>query len=251
MIMKLLKSTLALALIVLPMIMNANEMSDAESSSELKQKISIYGWLPTMDGTFIFDVPGEGDESADANVIDSLDAVFMGSYALRKNEWSFLADLIYLKISGETQGMINPNVTYDLELTTKLFSFYGGYNLIHTDKNDLNIIAGMRYMGLGLDVTRSGGRVLNGTLSPSLDSYDAVIGLSGEYEINQNWYIPYQFDIGAGDSDLTWQANASIAYRFSWGDIIGTYRYMHYDKGALLAKDFKLYGPKLGVVFHF
>jgi hypothetical protein len=27
--------------------------------------------------------------------------------------------------------------------------------------------------------------------------------------------------------------------------------YIHYDKGSGLVKDFDLYGPKLGVVFHF
>ena len=198
-----------------------------------------------------FNVPGEPDDRAEASVIDSLDAVFMGSYALRKNEWSFMADMIYLKMSGDAKGL-NPDVNLDLELTAKLYGFYGGYNLSETDKMSVDVIAGIRYFGLGFDVKRSGGRVLNGTLSTDLDNYDAVIGLYGTYTIDQHWYIPYQVDIGAGDSDLTWQANLSIAYRMGWGDIIGTYRYIHYEQDdSLLIEDFDLYGPKIGVVFHF
>ena len=221
------------------------------SSHAVEQKISIYGWLPTLSGELTFKVPGEPDDEANANAIDSLDAIFMGSYELRQNKWSFIADLIYLKMSGDTQG-INPNVNYNLEITAKLFGFYGGYNLVNENNMDINFIAGLRYFSLGLDITRSGGNIFNGTLSPSIDNYDAVIGLRGEYTLNAQWYIPYHFDIGAGDSDLTWQASASIGYKFSWGDVIGTYRYMHYDKGSsLLIKDFNLYGPKLGVVFHF
>jgi len=137
-------------------------------------------------------------------------------------------------------------------LTAKIYGFYGGYNFSQTEKSDINFIAGLRYFGLGLDVSRSGGIIANGTLSPSVDNYDAVMGLQGTYNIDKNWYIPYQFDIGAGDTDLTWQANLSIAYRLSWGDIVGTYRYIHYEKDdALLIEDFDLYGPKIGVVFHF
>jgi len=226
-------------------VINANEAGDWE------HKVSIYGWLPSLNGTLKFEVPGEPDESADSNAIDGLDSVFMGSYEIRKNEWSFLADLIYLKMSGDTEG-INPNVNLNLELTAKLYSFYGGYNILDANNIKMDAIAGLRYFSLGLDVTRSGGRVANGTYSTSADNYDAVIGVKGEYDINSNWYIPYQFDIGAGDSDLTWQANASLAYRLDWGDIIATYRYVHYDKGdSLLLEDFNLYGPKLGVVFHF
>ena len=226
-------------------------MTTLYAAGETKQELSIYGWLPSLDGTLAFKVPGEPDDSADANAIDSLDSVFMGSYQVRQNEWSFLADIIYLKMSGDTQGL-NPNVNLDLELTAKIFGFYGGYNLSETEQMDVNFIAGVRYFGLGLDVKRSGGIIGNGTLSASADNYDAVIGINGKYTIDKNWYVPYQFDIGAGDSDLTWQASASIAYKFGWGDVIATYRYMHYDQeDSLLVNDFELYGPKIGVVFHF
>lgn len=223
----------------------------ANGSDGVKQKISIYGWLPSLDGTLRFNVPGEPDDSASANAIDSLDSVFMGSYALRQNEWSFLADMIYLKMSGDTQGL-NPNVKLDAELTAKLYSFYGGYNLSHTNKTSIDVIAGVRYLGLDLDISRSGGIIGNGKLSSGISNYDAVIGLYGSYTIDEHWYIPYMVDIGTGDTDLTWQANLSIAYRLSWGDIIGTYRYIHYEKDdSLLVEDFDLYGPKIGVVFHF
>jgi len=216
-----------------------------------EQKLTVYGWLPALDGSLTFKVPGEPDEESDANAIDSLDAVFMGAYELRKDKWSFLADVIYLKMSGDTKGL-NPNVNLELELTARLFGFYGGYNLLNENNMDVNFIAGLRYFGLGLDVERSGGRIANGTLFSSLDNYDAVVGIHGEYTLNKNWYVPYHFDIGTGDSDLTWQASASVGYRFDWGDVIATYRYMHYDKGdSLLVKDFNLYGPKVGLVFHF
>jgi len=223
-------------------------------ANEVKQKISLYGWLPTLDGTLKFKIPNDPNDKVNVSVIDSLDAVFMGAYEVRKEKWSFSADFIYLKMSGETQ-VLNSKVTLDMELKAKLFGFYGGYNLVQTDKTDLNFIVGMRYFGLDIDASLNGGimDMVNGIkLSPSIESYDAVFGFKGEYTINEHWYLPYQFDIGTGDSDLTWQANASIAYRFGWGDVVATYRYIHYDKkDSTLINDFDLQGPKLGVVFHF
>jgi hypothetical protein len=222
-------------------------------AKEWEQTLSLYGWLPSLDGTLTFKIPTQPDGSTEANVIDSLDAVFMGSYEARKDKWIFLTDLIYLEMSGGGSGII-PSVTWDTKLTTKLFSFYGGYNLVETNKMQFDLIGGMRYFSLDTSATRGGGflPLLNRTYSTSIDNYDAVIGFKGSYSLNENWYIPYQFDIGGGDSDLTWQANASLAYRFDWGDIIATYRYIHYDKGtSLLVEDFDLYGPKVGVVFHF
>lgn len=223
----------------------------ANESNTWEQDLTLYGWLPTLDGTLKFKVPSAPDESTDANAIDSLDAVFMGSYEARKNEWSFLADLIYLKMSGDTQGL-NSNVNWNLEITAKLYGFYAGYNI--SDENDMQIdlVGGLRYFSLGLDATRSGGLIANGTLSSDVENYDAVIGIKGKYNVNAQWYVPYAFDIGGGDSNLTWQASASVGYRFNWGDVIATYRYIHYDKGdSPLLEDFNLYGPKVGVVFHF
>lgn len=223
-------------------------------SNALKQEVSIYGWLPTFDGTLTFKVPdntGDGEDSTSSSAIDGLDAVFMGSYSLRQDKWSFLADLIYLKVSGDSRGL-NSNVTWDLELTAKLYGFYGGYNLSETEKIRVDILGGMRYFGVNLDVSRSGGDIANGKVSTTLDNYDAVIGIGGQYTIDENWYIPYMVDIGAGDTDLTWQANISIAYKLSWGDIIGTYRYIRYEADdSLLIENLDLYGPKIGVVFHF
>ncbi len=231
-----------------------------EKSSEWKHSISIYGWLPSFDGTFRYTIPGEPgdpgepDQEGESSALDNLDFVFMGSYEVRKDKWSFLADMIYLGMSDSQEvSLLFDRVTVgsEQELDAWMLGFYGGYNIVETDKTVLDIIAGMRYSSLGLDVTLSVNN-RSVSISPSIEYYDAVIGVKGEVNLSENWYVPYLFDIGAGDSDLTWQGQASIGYRFDWGDILATYRYVHYEKDdAKLIKDFDLYGPKVGLVFHF
>jgi hypothetical protein len=228
-----------------------------EESDGWEQQLVIYGWLPTFSGTLKYELPDGSEEESDASVIDNLDAVFMASYEVRKDKWSFLTDVIYLGMSGgETVGDGRVQTTFDEEFTAWLVSFYGGYNTIDTGRVTLDVIAGMRYFSLDVDasITLEGPLGINPSipLSPSAEVYDAVIGIKGRVDINENWYIPYLFDIGAGDSDLTWQGQASIGYRFGWGDVLATYRYIHYEKdGLTLVEDFDLYGPKVGVVFHF
>jgi hypothetical protein len=228
----------------------------AEESSAWEQQLVIYGWLPTFDGTLKYQIPGEPEEESDFSAIDNLDAVFMAAYEVRKDKWSFLTDVIYLGMSGgETVGSGTLLETaFEEEFTAWLLSFYGGYNTIETGNTTLEIIAGMRYFSIDVDakINLPGNRLPTISLSPSVELYDAVIGIKGRVDINENWYIPYLFDIGGGDSDLTWQGQASIGYRFGWGDVLATYRYVHYEKDGLnLVEDFDLYGPKVGVVFHF
>jgi hypothetical protein len=225
------------------------------ATSTWQHSISIYGWLPTLDGTLKYNIPSDGapDEEVESNAIDNLDMVLMGSYEARKDKWSFLADMIYLKMSDSQEVYLpelDTTVGSEQELTGWLNSFYGGYNIVDTNKMTLDVIAGMRYFSLDYDVSLA----INSndvSISPSVEFYDALIGFKGAYSINENWYIPYTFDIGGGDSDLTWQASTSLGYRFDWGDMLLEYRHIHYDKSNGLIKDFDLYGPKLGVVFHF
>ena len=237
----------------------------ADNNETIQQNISIYGWIPTLDGSVAYTIPGVGNgesssREAESNIADSLDMVLMGSYGVRKDEWSLLVDMIYLKMSSSEETSVtlpsqlaaSPlNVTSEQELTALLLGVYGGYNLINDDGVHLDFIAGVRYFSLEFDISL----VLNNTalmVSPSIDVADAVVGVQGSIDINEDWYMPYHFDIGTGDSDMTWQAGVSLGYRLDWGDIILTYRYMHYDFGDDgIVSEFDLYGPKIGLVFHF
>jgi hypothetical protein len=56
---------------------------------------------------------------------------------------------------------------------------------------------------------RSGSTVVKDTL------WDAIVGVKGTYTFGaeRQWFIPYYFDIGTGQSDLTYQIAGGIGYR--------------------------------------
>lgn len=233
-------------------------------NSQWEQELTIYGWLPTLGGTTTYTIPGDPTDPSDpdtegeSSLADNLDAVFMANYGLRKEKWSLFVDGIYLKMSGEQSATLDGplgrrsiTVGSEQEFTATLLSGYVGYNLLESSDVRLDVIAGVRYFNLDLDIDL----FLNNrskSIPLSSEQVDALVGLKGYYNINENWYVPYLFDIGAGDSTLTYQAEASLGYRFDWGDVLLTYRYMHYESDDnFLIDDFEMYGPKIGLVFHF
>ena len=67
-----------------------------------------------------------------------------------------------------------------------------------------------------------------------------------------NWSVPYYFDIGAGSSDLTWNAMAGLSRTFGWGDLMFVYRHLAYDEDADgLMQSFSFSGPAFGAAFRF
>ena len=62
--------------------------------------------------------------------------------------------------------------------------------------------------------------------------------------------MPYYFDMGAGDSDFTWQGIAGLGYAFHWGEIAAVWRYLYYDLSSGSAiNDMNFSGPAIGVTF--
>ena len=60
-------------------------------------------------------------------------------------------------------------------------------------------------------------------------------------------------DIGVGESDLSWQVFATIAWRFNdWGAVVGGYRYLSLDyETADYKADLSLQGPAIGLSIRF
>jgi hypothetical protein len=79
-----------------------------------------------------------------------------------------------------------------------------------------------------------------------------VVGVKGRANLSGDWFLPFYLDVGTGDSDLTWQALAGVGYRFDWGDVSLTYRYLKWDLGSSSPiDDISFGGPQLTATFRF
>src|SRR5690606_36702681 len=92
-----------------------------------------------------------------------------------------------------------------------------------------------------------------GSVDKSVDLWDDIVGLKGHFNLGDGgWSLPYSLDVGAGDSDLVWNASLSLAYRYGWGDLVFGYRHLEYDEGpGVTLQDLSLSGPGLCASYRF
>jgi hypothetical protein len=216
-----------------------------EDTNTWKNELMIYGWVPTISATTpIPDRPGDFD------VLDDFKMAFMGGYTGRNETWSVFADLIYFDL-GDSKDYTLPivgdsHVSYDLK--TLVVQAGVGYNLVNSGDGLLDVIGGVRYLDLDLDLTFTNLADRSG----SKDFTDFFIGVKGYKNINENWYIPYEADIGTGDTDLSWQVFAGVGYRYDWGDIKLGYRYLEFDmEDDAILEDITADGAIFGVSIKF
>jgi hypothetical protein len=241
----------------------AMAQENSDYGNEWQHAIAIYAWGAGIGG---HTARGTGIDVGFDTVLDNLEFAFMGAYQARKGKWSIMADFLYLDVSGDRKlDLIPPiggdiiDVTTDvsLDLKGKVFHLGGGYNLYNRESTTADFVFGARYLDLSTDLLLNfnlGQPDLDYALplSASGDVWDAFIGFKGNISLGDRWFIPYYADIGAGDSDFTWQATAGIAFKAAdWADITLVYRYLSWDIGGDLVDDINFSGPALGVIFRF
>lgn len=229
-------------------------------SSKWEFDLTLYLWATDIGGNVSArhgNLPGKSIDVDINDILDNLQMTFMGGFEARKNRWSIIADAIYLSVGNDKNTFLSTNdgatvpASVDLNLDTWILTGAVGYDVIVGEKGRLAVVGGVRYasMDLGVDLGVLG---LHVDRSNSEGLLDGIVGVRGVINLNDNWYLPYYADIGAGDSELTWQVLGGLGYRFNWGDIKLVYRYLSYDmEDDGLLQDLNVSGPALGVVFRF
>jgi hypothetical protein len=194
-----------------------------------------------------------GGKSADGSnidveideILDSLEFAVMGMAGVRRGKWSFAADVMYLDMKDS--GAVAPGVDATVEMTGWVVTPFVGYTLVDTERIALDILGGARYLYLKADLKVDPYRA-----NDSGGNWDGVVGVRGAVNLTDKWYLPYHLDIGAGGSNLTWQALGGIGYRFKWFDLVAAYRYLRWDFDDNKALDHLYFqGPALGIKFGF
>lgn len=226
---------------------------DVGTEDPWKFKAAIYLWGAGIDGTTR---QGDQIDVSFNDILDNLNMAFMGAFEARKSKWSLAADVIYLDASADNAGTIGataiPN-NADVLVQSWVVNLQGARTVFDEKPATVDVLLGARYLDLESKLKLSVGSAGAGTtVKDSASVWDGVIGVKGNVNITEKWYLPYYLDVGTGQSDLTWQAVGGVGYRFEPVDVVLAYRYMYWDFDSDSAlKDIDLSGPALGVVFKF
>jgi len=258
-----------------------------ESPDQWRYQLTPYLWLPTIDGSLKYAPPPGSGGSPEFSVgptdwLDLINAGLLVSGTASKGRFSIYSDLVYLSLTSKNDGRLlsvadtgtvsgTPVlVSADFNLNTRtdldglVWSIAAGYEIASTETSSMSAFIGARYFGADAEsswdltaaITGPGSGVLlpaQGQIGSDVDLWDALVGVRGNFKMGEGgWSGLYHLDLGAGDSDLTWNAMAGVAYAYGWGDLVLAYRHLEYDQASdKLLQDFSFSGPGFGATFRF
>lgn len=245
------------------------------ASDQWQWTMAVYGWFPGISGQTAFPVPGGApsfDVSADS-LIDALKFAATGTLEGHKGKWGLVTDLVYTDIGGSQNGtrdftigqaQIPAAVSANMSLDMKswIWTFAGLYSVASSPEGTADLVFGGRLiyvdetLNWNLDGDISGLPLTprSGSTSIDMSNWDAIIGLKGRLNLGSEgkWFIPYYIDIGAGQSQFTWQGVIGLGYQLKWGAVGATWRYLDYElKSGNPIADLKFSGPALGFTYRF
>ena len=265
------KALLAVALTA-PMVF-ASLPASAQSADPWRFQGAVNLYLPDISGKTAFPLPpGSGNAVVDAStIVDNLKMAFMGTFEASKGSWGLFTDVLYMDIGNTQSGFRDISIgglpipagasakaEYDLKGWG--WTLGGTWRAVTNPAATLDVVAGARLLDieqtLNWEITGDVGSIplpgRAGTSQVGLSNWDGIVGIKGRLALSadRKWFAPYYLDVGAGESKLTWQAVGGVGYSFSWGDVVGTWRYLDYDmKSGHAIESLTFNGPSVSAVF--
>ena len=212
-----------------------------------------YGWLTGLEGS----VAAGGSPEADidlsiSDVLKHFEGGLMGAGEARNGRFLLATDLMWAKLSAETDRPVLGNV--ELTASTLTVTGVAGYSLVYDEGGNLDIIAGARLWSVKNELDFSGGLPV-GQFEDSETWVDPVVGLKGRASISPDFYVTGWALVGGFgvSSDLMWDVMGSVGYEFNDSfSMTAGYRVQSVDyHNNGFVYDVVQSGPMIGAVFKF
>lgn len=247
----------ALSLLACALVSGQATASDTGSDSDWQWGGAIYMW-----GSNISAVTAGGMESQLPfyKILDNLELALMGAVEARKGRWSIFTDIVYVDLAAKPNqvktgpgGNVDFDIRGEIDLTSWIITPQVRYAAYESEKSQVSFVGGLRYLDLSMGTSLSINDQPVLDVGGAADNWDFIMGLHGQFELNDKWYVPVYADVGGGDSKRTYQGMAGIGYRFNKVNMLLTYRYLKYefDRQEPLLSEMAVKGPMLGVSFGF
>lgn len=228
---------------------------DATSESGWEYSASIYMWGPSMN---IDTPPGLEVEIPFYQILNDLKMTAMGDFSMANDKWSFMTDVIYMKLRQKNVNQPDRPIigildrTNSVQMKSWIVTPTVGYVLFNQDNTRVEVFGGLRYLwlDLGLQINSMGNPVFDESVSQGF--WDGIFGFRTKVGINDKWFVPASIDVGGGDSQNTWQFIAGVGYDFGKYNTSLTYRYLSWKFDDIAAMEKLIVkGPMLNLNIKF
>lgn len=206
-------------------------------------RVAPYLFAANVDGTVsVGNVEVDTDVSF-GDLVEKLDFGAMLMFEGHRGQFGFLVDSAYMDLGEDGKG--SAGVAREADLRLGVVGVEALYRL--TPTSPYEAVLGLRYLGLDEEVT-----VGPASADGHSDVFDAIAGARACWPFAERWRFGLYGDVGAGDSDLTWQSVANLGYDLDhWGINLG-YRVLAYDvEDGSKELDIAFEGWMLGIEFRF
>ncbi|MEO8305323.1 MAG: hypothetical protein ABI724_14480 [Betaproteobacteria bacterium] len=245
----------------------------AQISDSWQFEGSIYGYLPTITTKSNLPNGATSELKFDARtILEHLKMTFMGSLEAQKGRWGVFTDVIYMDVGAgaaktrdftlgdRVQLPAGVTASTTMDMKTVIWTLGGSYRVVASPEGTLDVLAGARLLDIkinqGFQLTGNVGPIpipgRSGSAEIKGNNWDAIIGVKGRLALGADgkWFVPYYADVGTGESRVTSQLMGGIGYSFSWGSVIGTWRYLDWDnKSGKPLQNLNINGPVMAVAF--
>lgn len=208
-------------------------------------RVAPYLWAADLDGSVTVD----GSEvDIDVPFSDTLDHLDSGGQLLvegRTSGWAFVADVTSLELSadGTVKPGSGPLPPSEVELEENLLIAQGGVLRQISPESPFELGAGVRYLEIDTRVERVGQPARRDESSVT----DYVAMARHAIPLGESWRLALYGDVGAGDSDLTWQGAATFQVDVGGWYLSFGYRMLDYEFGGSNDADLTFSGFLLGL----
>ena len=238
----------------------------AQAADGWRFQAALNVYLPDIGGKTTFPDTGTGsDATIDAEtILENLKMTFMGTFEASRGGWGVFTDVLYMDIgntrSDITIGGLGRTASASYDLKGWVWTLGGVWKLSSDPASTFDVVAGARLLDieqtLGWELTGNVGAIpvpgRTGSSKIGLSNWDAIVGVKGRvsFGAGRQWFVPYYLDVGAGESDLTWQAVGGVGYSFGWGDVVASWRVIDYEmKSGKAVENLNFNGPSISAIF--
>ena len=215
--------------------------------------ITPYLWGTDIQADIRF--PGGQEIGGSGSFNDILDKLDYGAQVHlegQRRSWGMFVDATYLAMSDDTT---HGPISVDAEIDTGIYEFAATYTP-GGESGRFTAFAGARIVDLSLEMKFSTPGPLEPIPRATDKSYtDFMVGGRFIHSFNDRWLLNLRGDIGGGDTESSWNALATVGWRFG-GDldkaVLFGWRHMELEvEEGGPETDVTMDGPIAGVNFRF
>lgn len=219
--------------------------------------LGLYGWGAGLNG----DIGAAGFTApvdlSFSDILDTLDMTVMGAAELRRGNWLFQLEGLYLRNSVKrlvANRPLLPSLTAKLTAETTRLEAVAGYRIVENGSTTVDLLAGAVYYDITNTLNFYGPLAVRGVESGD-DWIDPIVGVRVNQRLGERWSAQFRGEIGGFgvNANLVWQAVALVGYDFtesSTGFIGWRHAAVDYQNGGFLYDVYST-GPILGLALTF